>query len=214
MVEPVSTTAIIEAASAVVGAVSGAVGAAPAGDSGVQVQSCSFHYPKEVPEELFDSTVHKSVMQDAIKFHADGAIWDNDLAVGVSGYVSNNHAPLVGRPNTAHPNVPANRFMVLHLDKSAGSEDMSGGLLTVNIELFGGGDTAIAEGTAEDPWVALHVHGRFDPRSAGDVEYEFKMYFDSFGNVHLGQTSWSGTYNSFNITHAGDHILVNMVQGF
>jgi hypothetical protein len=207
MPEPVSTIAIIEVGAAVVGAIAGSAAAVPGGDTGVNVGACSIHYPKEFPTEMF-AHAGQSVQRDVIKFHSEGAFYDNDLAVAMTGYVSHDHEALLGRPGSDHPNVPVNRFILLTLDKSSNSEDMSRGLLTVNIGLWGGASD-IAEGTADDPWVALHVHGRFDPLGPGDIEYSFKLMISSFGQIAMSDENWTGTYvDNGSIRFHGDYVTV------
>jgi hypothetical protein len=206
MAEPVTTTAVIAAGAAVVGAVVATVNAV-SGDTGVNVGKCDVHYPKEFPTEQF-AHGGQSFQRDVVKFHSEGAFYNNDLAVAATGYVSHDSGPVVGRPDSAHPNVPVNRFILLSFDKSSNSEDMSRGLLTCNISLWGGASD-IAEGTAEDPWVALHVHGRFDPLGPGDIEYSFKLMVNSFGQIHMTNENWTGTYvDNCTIRFHGDYVTV------
>jgi hypothetical protein len=207
MPEPVEIAiAAIAAGAAIPGAVQ-ATSSMVSGDTGVNVSQCGIHFPKEFPPEQF-AHAGQSVQWDVAKFHSEGAFYDNDLAVSATGYVSNDSSAVVGRPNSQHPNVPVNRFVILTLDKSSNSEDMSRGLLNVNIGLWGGASD-IAEGTAEDPWVALHVHGRFDPLGPGDIEYSFKLMINSFGQIQMSNENWTGTYvDNCSITNQGDHVLV------
>ncbi len=173
----------------------------------MNVGACSIHYPKEFPAEMF-AHGGQSVQHDVIKFHSEGGFYDNDLAVAMTGYVSHDNTALVGRTGSDHPNVPVNRFILLTLDESSNSEDMSRGLLTVNIALWGGASD-IAEGTPEDPWVALHVHGRFDPLGPGDIEYSFKLMINSFGQIAMSDENGTGTYvDNGSIRFYGDHVGV------
>jgi len=206
-VTPPVALAYIAAGTGVIGAVNGTVGTARGGDSGVHVSSCNIHYPKEFPAEQF-AHPGQSIQRDVITFRAPGALWDNNLAVAMTGYVSNDSQPMQGWPQSTHPHVPVNRFMLLNFDKSSNSEDMSQGLLTVQMDLWGGSDS-IAEGTAEDPWVALHVHGRFDPVGPGDVEYSFKLMVNSFGQIHVQNTNIQGSsVVAAHIDDMGDHVQV------
>jgi hypothetical protein len=213
MPEPVSATVLgaISAGAAVVGAVQG-VYTAVNGDSGVHISQTHIQYPKEFDKTQF-ATPGQSVSWDIMKFTAEGAFWDNDLAVGCAGYVSNDNNPLVGWKGSAHPNVPVNRFVLLQFGESGNSENMSGGLLNVNISPWGG-DGSIAEGTPEDPWVALRVVGRFDPRGHGDMQFSFKLQINSHGHLYLSDTAYNGTAGDFTITHEGDHIQVTLKQPF
>jgi hypothetical protein len=207
MPEPVEIAiAAIAAGAAIPGAVQATAGLA-SGSSGVNVGRCDIHYPKEFPPQQF-AHAGQSVQWDIIKFHCQGTFWNNDLAVAATGYVSHDNHPVVGRPHSEHPNVPVNRFILLSLDKSAHSEDMSSGLLNCNITPWGGsGD--IVEGTAENPWVALHLHGRLDPAGRGDIEFSFKLMVNTFGQIHLDSPYWSGTTgHDASITNEGDHVLV------
>lgn len=205
MAEPV-TIAAIAAGAAVVGAVQSAVSVV-GGDTGVNVGRCDVHYPKEFPTELF-AHGGQSFQRDVIKFHSEGAFYDNDLAVAATGYMSHDAGPLMGHPGSAHPNVPINRFLLCSFDKSSNSENMSRGLLTCNIGLWGG-SSDIAEGTPEDPWIALHVRGRFDPLGPGDIEYSFKLMMNTFGQIHLSNENWTGTYvDNCTIRYHGDYVTV------
>jgi hypothetical protein len=207
MPEPVEIAiAAISAGAATVGAVQATAGMAT-GSSGVNVGRCDVHYPKEFPPQQF-AHAGQSVKWDIIKFHGQGGYWDNNLAVAATGYVSNDNTAVVGRPKSEHPTVPVNRFILLSLDKSANSEDMSSGLLNCSIAPWGGsGD--IAEGTAENPWVALHVHGRLDPVGPGDIEFSFKLSVNTFGQIHMENPQWTGTtVVNASITNEGDHVLV------
>lgn len=199
--------AYISAAAAAVGAVDSTATLAGSGTSGVNIGHCNVHYPKEFATEQF-AHQGQSFERDVVKFHAPG-LWDNDLAVSATGYVSNDNTALLGHSDSAHPNVPVNRFILLGFDKSASSQDMSSGLLTCNIELWGGASD-LAEGSADDPWVALHVHGRFDPVGIGDVEYSFKLLINTFGHVHMSNEHMSGTslLGHETITNQGDHVQV------
>jgi len=206
MAEPVSTVAVIEAAAAAVGAVHAVAGSA-SGDTGFNVGACNVHYPKEFPPSQF-AHAGQAVSWDVIKFHAHGGFWDNDLTISASGWLSQDDGPLLVHPVSANPRVPVNRFLLLNLDKSGTSENMSRGLLNVAIAPWGGaGD--IAEGTPEDPWVMLRVTGRFDPFGPGDMQYSFQLGINSFGRLSLGHVSYNGdVWDDFSITHQGDHILV------
>lgn len=205
MAAPVAL-ATISAASAAVGAVN-AVNTAATGETGFNVGACSVHYPHEFPTNQFAHAGH-SVNWDIIKFHAHGGFWDNDLTISCSGYLSQDSGPLLGYPESAHPNVPVNRFAVLNFDKSGTSENMSRGLLNTTIGPWGGsGD--LAEGNAEDPWIALRVSGRFDPFGPGDMEYSFKLGINTFGQLHLEHVTYNGTvFQDFQVTNEGDHIRV------
>lgn len=202
---PVALVAI-SAASAAIGAVDSTVNTVGNQSSGVHIGHCNVHYPKEFPTEQF-AHAGQSFQKDVVKFTAAG-VWNNELAVSATGYVSNDNGELLGRPDSAHPNVPVNRFILLSFDKSANSEDMSSGLLQCDIELWGG-SSDIAEGTAEDPWVALHVHGRFDPVGVGDVEFSFKLLINSFGQVSMSEGTITGTsvVNKW-VALDGDHVRV------
>ena len=212
MPEPVSTTAAvisaIEAGAAVVGVVSATHEMASA-DSGFNVGRCHVHYPKEFPADQF-AHGGQVVGWDIMKFVADGYLWNNYLTVYASGYLSNDNSELLGRPGTDHPHTPVNRFMILTFDKSGTSENMSGGLLNLNIEPWAG-DAQIAEGNAHDPWLALKVHGRFDPRGFGDKQFSFKLGINSFGSLHLSGETHSGS-GSMSFENKGDHILVTLDQ--
>jgi hypothetical protein len=206
MTEPVSTIAVIEAAAAALGAVE-VVGNGAGGDTGFNVGQCNVHYPAQFPPSQF-AHGGQGVNWDVIKFHAHGGFWDNDLSISASGYLSQDHSTIVGHPGSAAPNVPVNRFVLLNFDKSGTSENMSRGLLTVNIGPWGGaGD--IAEGTPEDPWIMLRVSGRFDPFGPGDMQYAFQLGVNSFGQISLGHVTYNGdVWDDFSITHQGDHVLV------
>jgi hypothetical protein len=138
-------------------------------------------------------------------------VWDNDLAVNCSGYISNDRSPLLGRKDSQHPNIPVNRFVVLQFGESGNSENMSGGLLNVNISPWGG-DSGMAEGTPDQPWVALRVAGRFDPRGHGDIQFAFKLQISTHGGLYLSDEQWNGTAGDFSISHEGDHIQVTLKQ--
>ncbi|HEX2383630.1 MAG TPA: hypothetical protein VHI95_13390 [Acidimicrobiales bacterium] len=211
MPEPVSATVLgaISAGAAVVGAVQGLYTAAN-GDSGVHISQTHIQYPKEFPTTQF-AHAGQSVGWDIMKFTAEGMFWDNDLAVAVAGYVSNDNNPLVGWKGSANPNIPVNRFIVLQFGESGNSENMSGGLLNVTISPWGG-DSSIAEGSPDDPWVALRVVGRFDPRGHGDMQFSFKLSINSHGRLHLSETHWNGTAGDFSIDLAGDHVQVTLKQ--
>jgi len=208
MAEPVTLTAIA-AGAAVVGAVQGLYTAVN-GESGFNVSGSSVHYPKEFPANQF-AHHGQSVTWDILKFTAIGAFWDNDLAVSATGYVSNDNTPVVGWQGSEHPNIPVNRFIRLQFTKSGSSENMSGGLLNVNISPWAG-DGEIAEGSAEDPWAALLVTGRFDPRGHGDMQYSFKLGVNSFGSLYLSEVNYNGTAGDFDVTHEGDHIEIKLNQ--
>lgn len=198
--------AAISAAAAVVGAVN-AVNSAATGETGFNVGACNVHYPHEFPQDQF---AHRgnSVNWDVIKFHAHGGFWDNDLTISVSGYLSSDNGELLGRADSAHPNVPVNRFAVLNFDKSGSSENMSRGLLNATIAPWGGSGE-LAEGDANNPWIALRVSGRFDPFGPGDMEYSFKLGINTFGQLHLEHVTYNGTImEDFRVTNEGDHILV------
>jgi hypothetical protein len=210
MTEPVTLTAI-SAGAAVVGAVQG-VYSAVNGDSGFNVSPSHIHYPLEFPAAQF-AHPGQQVGWDILQFTAIGAFWDNDLAVAASGYVSNDANPLVGWANSASPHVPVNRFITMQFDKSGSSENMSGGLLNVNISPWAG-NNHIAEGSPEDPWVALRVTGRFDPRGHGDMQYSFKLGINSWGQLALSEVDYNGTAGDFDIEHVGDHIEIKLNQPF
>ena len=214
MGEPVSATAtalaVINATAATVGAVK-ATGEMASGSSGFNVGRSTAHYPMQFTTNQFAHAGHV-VDWDVVKFHADGYIWNNDLAIQASGYISHDSGPLVGRPDSSAPTVPVNRFIVLELGKSGRSEDMSSGLLNVNMGPWGG-DNAMAEGTPDDPWIALHVSGRFDPVGPGDMEFSFKLNISSFGQISVDQVSHQGSEGWLaQIYHNGDHVLVNLIQ--
>lgn len=203
---PVALVAI-SAASAAVGAVDATANATGGADTGVHIGKCNVHYPKEFPTDQF-AHGGQSFERDVVKFHASG-IWTNELAVSATGYLSHDSSPMLGHPDSAHPNVPVNRFILLSFDKSPNSEDMSRGLSTSDFELWGG-SADVAEGTAEDPWVALHVHGRFDPVGIGDLEYSFKLLINSFGQIHMSNDHLSGSDvggNSSILNH-GEYVTV------
>ncbi|MGH9244068.1 MAG: hypothetical protein ACRD29_07080 [Acidimicrobiales bacterium] len=210
MPEPVSTLALIEAGSAAIGAVAAVGGMAPSGDSGFHVAQARIQYPKEFPTTQFAHS-GQVVGWDIVKFTANGMFWDNELTVAASGYLSNDSTPLVGRTPSAHPNIPVNRFVVLGFDKSGSSENMSSGLLNVNITPWAG-DAQMAEGSPEDPWVALRVTGRFDPKGHGDIQYSFKLDINTHGTLHLSRVEYNGTAGDFDIVLQGDHVQVTLDQ--
>jgi hypothetical protein len=205
MTPPVAL-AYIAAGTGAIGAVNGTISSVNAAESGVHVGRCDIHYPKEFTTDQF-AHPGQSIQRDVVKFHAAGT-WDNDLAVAMTGYVSNDNGALQGWPQSAHPHVPVNRFILLGFDKSSSSQDMSRGLLTVNIEVWGGANSVV-EGSAEDPWVAVHIHGRFDPVGIGDVEYSFKLLVNSFGHIHMENPNITGTsWVTKQIDNMGDHVRV------
>src|SRR5688572_23714715 len=104
-----STTDWIQAGSAAYGNVLGVLEAIPQGDSGFKVSQGYVRYPKEFTTDMWVGA-HQSVNWDILRFTASGVIYDNELAVNASGYISSNSDPLVGYPGSAHPNVPINRF--------------------------------------------------------------------------------------------------------
>lgn len=208
MAEPVTLTAIA-AGAAVVGAVQG-VYSAVNGDSGFHVSPARVHYPAQFPTNQF-AVPGQAVGWDIMKFKAIGMVWDNELTVAASGYVSNDNGPLVGWSGSAHPNIPVNRFILLQFDKSGGSENMSGGLLNVNISPWAG-DGHIAEGSPHDPWVALRVTGRFDPRGHGDMQYSFKLMINSHRQLHLSEVRYNGTAGDFDVELKSDHVEVRLAQ--
>jgi len=210
MPDPV-TLATIGAGVAIVGAVNSVYNTVN-GESGVHISQTHVQYPSEFPTNQFASA-GQSVGWDIMKFKAEGAFWDNDLAVSATGYISNSNDPLVGWKGSAHPNVPVNRFIVLQFAESGNSENMSGGLLNVNITPWGG-NGSIAEGKPEEPWVALRVDGRFDPRGHGDMQFSFKLQISTHGQLYLSDEHYNGTAGDFTIEHAGDHIQVTLKQPF
>lgn len=201
---PVALVAI-SAASAAIGAVDSTVNTVGNQSSGVHIGHCNVHYPKEFPAEQF-AHGGQSFERDLIKIHSEG-VWNNNLAVSATGYISHDSNPMLGRPDSAHPNIPVNRFILLSFDKSSNSEDMSSGLLNCDIELWGGASD-VAEGTPEDPWVALHVHGRFDPVGIGDVEFSFKLMVNTFGQIHMSNENITGTGMYKSVTNHGDYVTV------
>jgi hypothetical protein len=208
MAEPV-TLAAISAGAAVVGAVQ-AVYTTVNGESGFNVSPSHVHYPAEFPAQQF-AHPGQYVGWDVLRFTAIGAFWDNELTVAASGYISNDDSPVVGWAGSAHPGVPVNRFLTLQFDKSGSSENLSGGLLNVNITPWGG-DNHMAEGNAEDPWVALRVTGRFDPRGHGDMQYSFKLGINTHGRLHLDDVTYNGTAGDFDVDLDGDHVEVKLNQ--
>ena len=208
MVTPAIAMAAISAGAAVIGSAS-AVTSSVEGDTGVHVSPCSVHFPKEFPPDQY-AEHSQEFNRDLIKFVAEG-YWTNTLIVSATGFISNDHSPVAGIPTSSHPNVPINRFVILTFQQSGHSEDMSRGLLTVNIGLWGGATDLQAEGTPEEPWIPLHVHGRFDPVGIGDVRYEFKLDIDTFGNLRLSNTAFTGTtVFGGGIHFEGDHVVVGI----
>ena len=182
------------------------------GSSGFNMGRAHVHYPAQFPTNMF-AHAGQTVGWDIIKFTAVGGYWDNELVVAASGYLSNDNSALVGRPDSATPNVPVNRFIVLSFDKSGSSENMSMGLLNVDITPFAG-DAAIAEGTPDDPWVALRVTGRFDPVGPGDFQFSFKLDVNQYGHLNLSHETFNGTgmpgTPGMTMTNMGSHIHVTL----
>ena len=85
--------------------------------------------------------VAQSVEWDIIKFTGDNWVMDHELTVSASGYIGNDGGDLYGYQGSDHPNVPINRFILLSLNKSGTSENLSQGLLNCNIEPWGGEDS-------------------------------------------------------------------------
>ena len=167
------------------------------GESGFHVSPSNIHYPKEFPSNQF-AHAGQSVRWDIMRFEAVGNFWENHLAVAASGYVSNDYDEPVGWEGSPNPNIAVNRFIILQFTKSGNSENMSGGHLTVNISPWGGSGT-LAEGDGEDPWVALRVGGRFDPRGVGDVEYEFKLMINLLAYISIDKVNWEGSGEAFEV---------------
>jgi hypothetical protein len=190
MVEPV-TVAIIAASIAGVGTAH-TIGRAAAGDSGFNVGDCSIHYPKEFPQEQL-MQVGQSVQWDIVKFIGDNWWAEHELTISATGYLGNDDGDLYGYPTSATPNVPVNRFIILNLTQSGTSENLSSGLLNCSIEPWGGGD-AHAEGTADDPWVAMHVHGRWDPAGIGDMQFSFKLGVNTKGSIYIDNATFNGVH--------------------
>lgn len=205
---PEVAIAAIAAAAAVPGAVSSTTQMV-SGSSGVNVSDTKIHFPKEFSTTQF-AKPGQSVEWDIMKFKAVGTLWDNLCIVSATGYVSNDSGPLLGYPESGSPHVPCNRFVLLEFSKSSHSQDMSQGLLNVNIDAWGG-DGVVAEGTAEDPWVALKVHGRFDPVGPGDVEYSYKLMVNTFGHIKMSDASVTG-WGEAAISFQGDHVLLHLEQ--
>ena len=214
MSDPVTIgIAAISAGSAVIGAVNATTNSVE-GETGVHVSACNIHFPREFPPDQY-AEARQQFNRDIVKFTAFG-FWNNNLAVSATGYISDDDSPVAGRPTSSHPNTPVNRFIVLTFQESPYSEDMSRGLLTVNIELWGGASDLQAEGTPEDPWIPLHVHGRLDPVGIGDIRYGFKLDINTHGHIRLSNETLTGTYfdhhpgTGTRITNEGDHVLVWM----
>jgi hypothetical protein len=203
--------AYIAAGAQVIGTVKAASDMAT-GSSGFNVGKCHVHYPAQFPTNQFAHS-GQVVGWDIMKFTAVGGFWDNELVVAASGYLSNDNTALVGRPDSATPNVPVNRFLVLTFDKSGSSENMSMGLLSVDITPWAG-DAQIAEGSAEDPWIALKVSGRFDPVGPGDFQFSFKLDVNQFGHLNLSRETFNGTgmpgTPGMSFTNQGSHIHVTL----
>jgi hypothetical protein len=63
-------------------------------------------------------------------------------------------------------------------------------------------------GTADDPKIKYHVHGRFDPASFGDVDYDVEMTLDRLGQLtvtskHLNDTGFFSTATVEQAEYAG-----------
>jgi hypothetical protein len=209
MSEPV-TLAVIGTGAAVVGAVQSAWTAVN-GETGFHVSASHIHYPKEFPANQF-AHAGQSVRWDIMRFEANGVMWDNQLVVAASGYVSNDRDEPVGWADSENPNIAVNRFVILQFTKSGNSENLSSGLLTVNISPWGGNAVELAEGDGEDPWVALLVHGRFDPVGEGDVQYDFKLMINTLAQVSVSDVNWNGTGEAFDVMTEGDQVVVTLTQ--
>ena len=72
----------------------------------------------------------------------------------------------------------------------------------------------IAEGTPEDPWVALRVAGRFDPVGPGDFQFSFKLDINQFGHLNLSRETFNGTgmpgTPGMSFSNQGSHIHVTL----
>jgi hypothetical protein len=192
MPEPTSA-AIISAGVAVVGTAY-AIGKNAMGESGFNVGECTVQYPKEFPSEQL-MHVHQSVQWDIIKFKHDilsvfGGV-ESEFTVSATGYLGNDDDELYGYPDSDHPGVPINRFIGLSLTQGGSSDNMSQSLLNCSIQPWGGPEMP-AEGTPEDPWVALHVYGRWDPVGIGDMQFEFKMGINTYGQVYTDEIQFNG----------------------
>lgn len=215
MVEPV-TVAIISASVAAIGTAH-TIGRAASGSSGFNVGDCAIHYPKEFPpEQLMD--IAESVQWDIIKFRSDvlsvfGGV-DSEFTVSATGYLGNDGDDLRGWAGSDHPHVPINRFIVLNLTQGGSSENMSSSLLNCSIEPWGG-DDAPAEGAPDDPWVALHVHGRWDPVGIGDMQFSFKLGINTHGQVYTDNVTFNGVVHpldDFSIASMPDLTVGQMMQ--
>jgi hypothetical protein len=72
-----------------------------------------------------------------------------------------------------------------------------------------GWERDIAGGTAENPWAAMHVHGRLDPVGPGDIEFSFKLLVKTFGQIRMENPHWTRTtVVNAAITNEGNHVLV------
>jgi hypothetical protein len=204
MPEPISTfaatTAIIGAASATIGTANTLNTVAHTG-GGFIVSATGLNYPHEITDQQLvgaRSELHGRVV---IKFHAEGGYWNDDLAIGMGGFVSNNNDPIVVYPTGTNPTVPANRFANLHFFATGTSDVLSTGHLDVTITPY----ERVLE-PAWDPKFVFHVGGRFDPTGPGDTNYSFTMYVDTYGNVSMADASSTQAH----ITDEGDYILVAM----
>jgi len=202
MPEPVSalaaTTAIIGAASATIGTAN-TVNTYAHNGGGFSLTSAGINYPHEITDEHFvgaRSELHGRVV---IKFHAEGGYWNDDIAIGMGGFVSANNDPIVVYPSSSNPTVPANRFANLHFFQTGTSDVLSVGHLDVTITPY----ERVIE-PAWNPQFVFHVGGRFDPTGPGDTNYSFTMYVDTYGNVAVADASSSQAH----IDLDGDHIRV------
>jgi len=161
------------------------------------------NYPSEIhDDQLVGERTHLPV-RDVIKFEAYGWLYTDDLAVSMGGFASSTNDPVVGYPDSQHPNIPANRYLNVHFSPSGNSETLSIGHLDVNISPY-----ERVMGPADNPTVVFSVHGRWDPAGPGDTNYNFEMMIDTFGNVSLGSASSSQAQ----IALEGNHIKLLMEQ--
>jgi hypothetical protein len=200
--EPVSalaaTTAIIGAAMATVGTADAVNTAAHAG-GGFAVTGTGANYPKEVGDDWLVGEKHHLAVRDVVKFHAEGGIWNDDMAVSMGGFASSNNDPIVVYPNSGHPTIPANRFLNVAFSPGGRSDTLSVGHLDVNISPY----ERVME-PAWNPHVVFRVWGRFDPTGPGDTNYYFELIVDTYGNTTLANAQSAQAQ----IEQDGDHVRV------
>jgi len=204
------TAAAISAGAAVAGTVLSTAQLVGGQSSGVHISRTNIHYPQEVPHELFHGG--QLLNFDIMKFSTSHDTWRNELAVAVSGQCSATHDPVVAypAPTQTNPNVPANRYLAMHFFQSGNSEDMSSGLLEVNISAWGG-DQVTAIGSADDPWIPLMIDGRFDPVGYGDVHFQIGLLVNTFGHIAIQSETHNGT-GTLTVTDGGGFVQVYLSQ--